>query len=974
MKLKINLLILVLVFSPSICHAVNSVVVESKSVAGAASGVTIGIFLSNDVAIKNLVVPLELRSTIGGSMVTAMMRSYPSGTRLDGKLADIVITNQLDGDSVGSCKQNQPGGYARRTNDLADTLVPVTTPTVAAFFTRGRIFGADLPAGADGPTAPMMRLTVDMNGLNGKFIVDTTCTNPANHLVFARSTGTPVALIPTFTPGEITVGPPPPNITPSARDTSWATDRDHARIVTYLPASDPDDWQVLMFALLTPPAHGSTGTMSPSTGGFTYTSASHYCGPDSLQFQVCDNGSPILCDSAWVHITVNCVNDPPAAGDTALTTIQDTPLPVGYLRGSDIDPEQTLTFAILSGPEHGTISLFVPTNGSFTYAPSAGYHGPDSLKFTVCDNGSPVMCDTGTVRIYVYPPGQRPIALCRDVTVNAGTDCTAPADIDNGSNDPDFGEILTFAQLPPPPYAKGSTTVVLIVTDNVGLADTCQATVHVVDSTPPTIVCPGDFTAGTAQGQCDTTISFSGARGATATDNCSGISSISYSAPGIVISGMPPSGTLPIGTTTVTASVTDASGNFNSCEFTVTIADRQTPTVICPGSFFVPNDPGACGAIVNFNPNPGQPGSIQAFDNCGVQQIYSTYEPGFFPVGSTQVKIWASDNSGNTSDTCSFDVVVSDTSNPSFACLSDITVSTDSSQCAAVVNFSLPQVADNCPGAVVVAVPPPGSTFPKGTTIVTLTATDAAGNHKTCAFSITVTDTEKPRLINPVTVVQGNDPGTCGAVVAYSLAASDNCPGMTVSYSPPSGSFLPIGTTVVTSIATDAVGNRDSCKFNVIVSDTTRPKAYCPANIDIELPTGHTGTVISYTASATDNCPGVTVASWPGSGSFFPIGTTTVTCVATDASGNADTCRFLVAVHCVCPKQGDINGDGVIDVFDVIQVIGIAFSGYADPFDPGCPITRGDVNNNGIVDVFDVIYLISTAFQNGPFPVDPCAP
>ena len=77
---------------------------------------------------------------------------------------------------------------------------------------------------------------------------------------------------------------------------------------------------------------------------------------------------------------------------------------------------------------------------------------------------------------------------------------------------------------------------------------------------------------------------------------------------------------------------------------------------------------------------------------------------------------------------------------------------------------------------------------------------------------------------------------------------------------------------------------------------------------------------------------------------------------------------------CSCPKQGDINGDGVIDVFDVIGLIDIAFSGAPDPQDPLCPKTRGDADNNSVTDVFDVIYLIATAFSGGPNPVNPCGP
>jgi hypothetical protein len=80
----------------------------------------------------------------------------------------------------------------------------------------------------------------------------------------------------------------------------------------------------------------------------------------------------------------------------------------------------------------------------------------------------------------------------------------------------------------------------------------------------------------------------------------------------------------------------------------------------------------------------------------------------------------------------------------------------------------------------------------------------------------------------------------------------------------------------------------------------------------------------------------------------------------------------IVAPPCDCPDQGDINGDGVIDVFDVIDAIAVAFTGGTDPKDPNCPTSRTDVNNDGLADVFDVIYLIATAFTGGAGPIDPC--
>lgn len=79
---------------------------------------------------------------------------------------------------------------------------------------------------------------------------------------------------------------------------------------------------------------------------------------------------------------------------------------------------------------------------------------------------------------------QAPVARVRDVTVSAGAQCTAQASIDAGSSDPD-GDPITLAQDPPGPYPLGSTRVTLTVTDRLGASSSAQATVTVVDDTPP---------------------------------------------------------------------------------------------------------------------------------------------------------------------------------------------------------------------------------------------------------------------------------------------------------------------------------------------------------------------------------------------------------------------------------------------------------------------------------------------------------
>ena len=92
-------------------------------------------------------------------------------------------------------------------------------------------------------------------------------------------------------------------------------------------------------------------------------------------------------------------------------------------------------------------------------------------------------------------------------------------------------------------------------------------------------------------------------------------------------------------------------------------------------------------------------------------------------------------------------------------------------------------------------------------------------------------------------------------------------------------------------------GTGPTCTFTVTVNDTQPPVITCPCNLTAVTPTpGDTCAVVNFTTTASDNCPGVVVVCNPPSGSCFPIGVTTVTCTATDASGNTATCSFTISV------------------------------------------------------------------------------
>lgn len=345
------------------------------------------------------------------------------------------------------------------------------------------------------------------------------------------------------------------------------------------------------------------------------------------------------------------------------------------------------------------------------------------------------------------------------------------------------------------------------------------------------------------------------------------------------------------------------------CDFDyirVHVSDFEPPVVTYPSDTVVGNDPDQCGATVNYD-------SATATDNCSVASVICTPPPGtFFPVGVTTVECVAVDSAG-LADTCWFDVIVEDTQAPLVTCPVDIVVPTDPDTCGATVIFGLATATDNCFVSSVICTPPSGSFFPVGVTAVECVALDDAGNTDTCTFNVTVIDTEPPVAQCPGDITQVNDPGQCDAVVSFAATATDNCPGVTIVCVPPSGTTFPVGATSVVCIATDAAGNADTCSFTVTVNETEPPVATCPSNITANTDPNECGAIVNFASAISDNCPGATIACVPPSGSLFPIGTTTVCCIATDASGKADTCCFNVTINDTEPPVVTCPSDTVLD-------------------------------------------------------------
>ena len=366
---------------------------------------------------------------------------------------------------------------------------------------------------------------------------------------------------------------------------------------------------------------------------------------------------------------------------------------------------------------------------------------------------------------------------------------------------------------------------------------------------------------------------------------------------------VPPGGDVPFTVTTdpaglaggtYTAQITVANPYSTNGSDTVFIsltvaADTTAPvfTVVPPNQTLEATGPG--GAAATF--------AAQATDDTGTTTI--TYAPASgstFPLGPTTVTATATDAAGNTAN-ATFTVTVVDTTAPALTVPANQGASGSG---PTVVSYPAATATDAVTANPVISCSPAsGSTFPAGPTTVSCTATDGAGNASSGSFTVTVAvvDTTPPAVTVPAPISTEATQAT-GAVVTFSASASDTVSGtLTPSCSPASGSTFPVGPSSVTCSATDGAGNTGSATFTVTVTDTTSPAIGGASNL-VQEATSASGAAVSYSLTATDIVDGARpVSCSPASGSTFALGTSNVTCTASDTRGNSSAASFSVLVR-----------------------------------------------------------------------------
>jgi hypothetical protein len=411
---------------------------------------------------------------------------------------------------------------------------------------------------------------------------------------------------------------------------------------------------------------------------------------------------------------------------------------------------------------------------------------------------------------------------------------------------------------------------------------------------------------------------------------------------------------LGLGNSVLICSATGENAATGSVEFEVDVVDQNPPVLGALPANPLLERQSLEGAVVNFT----LPTATDDIDSdvtvaCTIPDSAGGTDP--FPPGSvasfvppaasttTTVTCVATDDSGLT-DTGSFTVTVQDTTPPAIAATADILVGA-ATAAGASVSFSTPTATDV--GNVTVSCDAiSGSVFPIGATTVSCTATDDVGLTTVDQFLITVADATPPVFV-PGADVSVEADTTGGANVAFTApTATDFGQPVDVSctaFVPPqlveSGDFFPIGTTTVTCTAIDGSGNIATDAFDITVVDSTAPVITVPADITATADNA-SGAVVDYAVTAIDTADlNPVIDCNPPSGSVFPMGTSTVNCTATDASGNSSADAFDITVEFgedfgIISKKKSVNS-GAVAQFTWAWVDSL-----------GNPIDTGEANND----------------------------
>ena len=236
----------------------------------------------------------------------------------------------------------------------------------------------------------------------------------------------------------------------------------------------------------------------------------------------------------------------------------------------------------------------------------------------------------------------------------------------------------------------------------------------------------------------------------------------------------------------------------------------------------------------------------------------------------------------------------------------------------------------------------------KGSTTITVVATDASGNATTRTATFTVSDTTPPVISWSFTnLVWQTSSDSCQTNMidvtgTNYLVAYDSCSGTNLVITPESDQRggAARGDQPCSMAVADLAGNTNYSTNTIVVVDATAPSANVPADMVQANDAGQCGAVVNFTLpEQTDNCGVAGQVATPASGSFFEVGTTPVTVVVTDIHGNSSTNTFHVTVN---------DAEPPVIVTNLITITLDASGGYTLTASDVANLVTGSSDNCGI--------------------------
>jgi len=659
----------------------------------------------------------------------------------------------------------------------------------------------------------------------------------------------------------------------------------------------------------------------------------------SIEASSSDNCAVTTSTVSPNSFTCNDIGDPgvtltvgDAAGNTATcsatVTVQDVTNPDAQCQNVTLFLDNTGNLTI-DGSELDNGSsdacgavTFAANPSTFTCASV----GNINMTVTVTDqNTNSSTCSAALNISSVGPPN----ALCQSAIVvldGTGNGTVIPSDLDNGSTGYCGAAISSFAASPNTFDCNnlGANTVTLTVTDVNSQTANCTATVDVQDNDAPSISCVTPNLNLDINGEVTLTPN----DGIFAqSDNCA-ITTYAYSPSSFDCDDIGIGSQGPI----VQLVVSDASNNTTNCFFRANVSDNFPPTMVCQNITLALDNNGQASIVISDIDNGSS-------DACGLSNLsLSTQNFDCDDVGSGTITLTATDSENNTAS-CAANVEVEDNIPPTALCANQ-TIQLDATGNVNIAGSDVDNnSSDNCLGPYGLALSQKAfdcnDTGPQGSTQVTLTVTDVAGNTSDCTADITVEDNLPPVAIcQDVTVFLDANGNATAAASDVDNNSSDNCDIDNLALSQTAFSCADVGGNSVTLTVTDVSGNSSTCSATVTVIDKTFPNANCLSTTVFLDASGNASILPSdVSAMSDDNCPNFVMVVSPNTFDCNDLDINPFTLTVTDASSNSASC------------SGNLTIADNLSPTPVCQNITVTLDGAGDVSIVGSDIDGGSTDN-----------------------------